>query len=190
MRQLILLSIVSAGACGIDTAEPLAPTNLVPVVGKALDRTLQSNAGLITTLDENGLPVREGAGMDPMITESRRFYDTVGAPNAEPVSVDYPDPLTGAPPGMRATAPLTFEDWKAAFNIPARNPGETLEAYRARTDVVVYYNKNELGLGRELGCAEFIDDYSDGTPRLGVACYVSNYGTAFRDIVNSLPLAI
>jgi hypothetical protein len=190
MRQLALLSLVSIGACGIDTAEPPAPTNPVPVVGKALDRTFPSNQGLLTTLDDNGFPVREGAAMDPTITESRRFYDMVGAPNAQPVSVDYPDPFTGAPPGMRATAPLTFDAWKAAFNIPARKPGETIEAYRARTDVVVYYNKNELGLGRELGCAEFDDGTSDGTPLVGVACYVSNYGTAFRDTVNSLPLAI
>jgi hypothetical protein len=56
---------------------------------------------------------------------------------------------------------------------------------------VVYYNKNELGLGRELGCAEFDDgEADDGTRLVGVACYVSNFGTAFRDPVNSLPLAI
>lgn len=191
IHRLVLLLMVSAAACGIDTAEPPAEINPVPVVGTALDITSRSNKGLITRLDRNGFPVRDGATMDANVTESRRFYDTLKAPNAQPVLVDYPDPFTGAPPGLRTTAPLTFDAWKTAFSIPARNPGETLEAYRARTDVVIYYNKNELGLGRELGCAEF-DDGEDGsgTGLVGVACYVSNYGTAFRDVVNSLPLAI
>jgi hypothetical protein len=189
--RLILFSIACAIGCGIDTAEPRTPANPIPVVGIALDRTFQANKGLVTTLDQYGFPLREGAVMDVTITEARRFYDTVKAPTLQPVLVDYPDPFTGAPAGMRTTAPLTFEAWKTAFNIPAWNRGETLDAYRARTGVVIYYNKNELGLGRELGCAEFDDGKaSDGTPLVGVACYVSNYGTAFRDVVNSLPLAI
>ncbi len=90
--------------------------------------------------------------MDPIIVEARRFYDTVNAPNAVDVDVDYPDPFTGAPPAPKKTAPLTLDAWKAAFGIPARNPGESLAAYRVRTNAIVYYNKNELGLGRELGC--------------------------------------
>ena len=153
LRQLVLLSMVSAPACGIEAAEPPASKNTVPVVGVALDQTLPSNNGLLKTLDGNGFPVRDGATMDAAILEARRFYDTIKAPYAEPVQVDYRDPFTGAPSDMRTTAPLTLDAWKAAFNIPVRNPGETLEAYRARTNVVVYYNKNELGLGRELGCA-------------------------------------
>ncbi|MEO7731790.1 MAG: hypothetical protein ABIY55_12510 [Kofleriaceae bacterium] len=177
-------------ACGIDTAQDPAPDR-IPVVGTTLDRAFQSNPGPVTMLDLNGFAVRDGAAMGPTIVESRRFYDTVKAPNAQPVLVDYPDPFTGAPPGLQTTAPLTLDAWKTAFNIPARNPGETLEAYRARAGVVIYYNKNELGLGRELGCAEFDDgEARDGARQVGVACYVSNYGTAFRDVVNSLPLAI
>ena len=188
--RLILLSLVGVVACGIDTAPPAQPDR-VPVVGTALGRIFQSNNGLVTMLDEHGFPIRDGAAADPAIVESRRFYDTVKAPSAEPVLVDYPDPFTGAPPSVQTTAPLTLDAWKTAFNIPSRSPGETLEAYRARADIVVYYNKNELGLGRELGCAEFDDgEASDGARQVGVACYVSNYGTAFRDILNSLPLAI
>jgi hypothetical protein len=191
LRGIVLLSMVSTAACGIDTAEPVAPKNTVPVVGVALDETFPSNDGLLKMLDGNGFPVRDGAVMDAAILEARRFYDTIKEPYAEPVLVDYRDPFTSAPSDMRATAPLTLDAWKAAFNIPARNPGETLEAYRARTSVVVYYNKNELGIGRELGCAEFDDgEATDGSRLVGVACYVSNFGTAFRDEVNSLPLAI
>jgi hypothetical protein len=190
-----LAACASLGAvnCGIDTTEdkPDPSSNAVPVIGIALDRSFQLNKGLVTMLDANGFPVREGTVMDETVKESRRFYDTLKAPNSQPVMVDYPDPFTGAPPGMKLTAPLTFEEWKRAFNIPPRNPGESLEAYRVRADVVVYYNKNELGLGRELGCAEFDDGKApDGTQLRGVACYVTNYGTAFRDIVNSLPLAV
>ena len=175
--------------CGIDT--PDEATNTVPVIDVALDRSFQLNKGLVGNLESHGWPTREGNMMDPTVVESRRFYDTLQAPNAVPVEVDYPDPFTGMPSGPRVTAPLTFEAWKTAFNIPPRMEGESLEAYRARTDVVIYYNKNELGLGRELGCSEFDDGTAeDGTQLTGVACYVTNYGTAFRDVVNSLPIAV
>lgn len=186
-----LSAICSVGTlgCGIDRAE--APSYQVPVIGAALDRGYQPNQGLVTGLASHGWPAREGAAMDPVIVEARRFYDTLQEPNATPHEVDYPDPFTGAPPAPRKTAPLTLAAWKQAFNIPARLPDETLAAYRVRAGAVVYYNKNELGLGRELGCAEFPDGTApDGTPLTGVACYVSNYGTAFRDLVNSLPLAV
>jgi len=191
--SFIALSIVGslAAGCGIDTAaEPV--TDAVPVVGVALDRSFPLNGGLVTNLESHGWPNRDHAmAMDPTVVEARRFYDTLQAPYAQPEQVDYPDPFTGLPSGPRATAPMTFEGWKTAFNIPPREPGESLEAYRARADVVVYYNKNELGLGRELGCAEFDDGVAgDGTQLTGVACYVTNYGTAFRDLVNSLPIAV
>src|SRR5262249_10648923 len=115
LRQLVLLSsMVSTTACKLDMAEqqkqqqqqqkqqqraqvPAAPKNTVPVVGVALDQSEPSNNGLLKTLDGNGSPVRDGAAMDPAILEARRFYDTLKAPNAQPVLVDYPDPFTGAP---------------------------------------------------------------------------------------------
>jgi hypothetical protein len=189
-RALISLSILGAASCGIDLSEKPSPTK-VPVIDRALDRTFVLNKGLVANLDPNGFPVRAGLDMDPTVVESRRFYDTLGAPGGRTFMTDYPDPTTGAPPSLRSTTPMTFEQWKTTYNIPPRMTGETTEAYRARTDVVIYYNKNELGLGRELGCAEF-DDGKDasGNPLIGVACYVTNYGTAFRDVVNSLPLAI
>ena len=67
----------------------------------------------------------------------------------------------------------TFEKWKNFYGFPKRLPAETLAAYRARAKVVVYYNRTELGLGRELACASNIN---------GTACYVSNYGDAFNSI--------
>lgn len=109
----------------------------------------------------------DGPNVDPQIEETHRFYDAIGI------------------------APPTFEDWKLAFGFSPRMEGETLEAYRARTHTVVYYNKSELGLGRELGCAEFVDGVDDlGNAIMGVACFVTNYGGAFRDTHNSLRDAI
>src|SRR5262245_40530542 len=81
--------------CGTGEADT---TSLVPVIGTALDRSYQTNHGLVTVLDAQGWPAREGDIMDPVITEARRFYDTLQAPNATPEAVDYPDPFTGAPP--------------------------------------------------------------------------------------------
>jgi hypothetical protein len=185
-----LSELADAGG-GTDATGESDATNTVPIIGIALDRSYQTNKGLVGNLESHGWPIREGSMTDPTVVESRRFYDTLKAPNAQPVMTDYPDPFTGAPPSQKTTAPLTFNEWKRVFNIPVQRLGETLEAYRARTDVVIYYNKNELGLGRELGCAEFDDGTaSDGTPLVGVACYVTNYGTAFGDVVNSLPRAV
>jgi hypothetical protein len=172
VRAVIALSIMATVGCGIDTAEKPSDDQ-VPVLDVALNKSYQPNKGLVLNLDEHGWPVRDGASMDTVILEARTFYDTLGSP------------------GVTATAPMTFADWKTTFHIPARMAGESLEVYRQRADVVVYYNKNELGLGRELGCAEFPDGFdATGHPLTGVACYVTNYGTAFRDVVNSLPLAV
>jgi hypothetical protein len=189
-RALISLSILGAASCGIEGAQAVSPTK-VPVLEKALDRTYEPHNGLVVGLDGVGFPLRAGAAMDLTVRESRKFYDTLGSPNGQMFQTDYPDPFTNQPPGLKSTAPLTFDDWKRTFNIPERLAGESLETYRARADVVIYYNKNELGLGRELGCAEFDDgEDANGNRLTGVACYVTNYGTAFRDIVNSLPLAV
>jgi hypothetical protein len=191
----IVLSIagaLSGQGCGIDRAEPSPKpdANPIPVVPTALQRSYTLNQGLVMGLGDHGWPLRDGPTMDPVILEARRFYDTLQYPHAEEQIVDYPDPFTGAAPAPKKTAPLTLDAWKSAFNIPARMPGESLADYRVRTNVVVYYNKNELGLGRELGCALF-DDGTDasGKQLTGVGCYVTNYGTAFRDTTNSLRIA-
>ena len=129
--------------------------------------------------------------MDPLIVEARRFYDVNKYPRAEEQRVDYPDPFTGGPPGMRRTAPLTFESWKVAFAFPPRRQGQSLESYRELAGVVTYYNRNELGLGRELACASFVDGTDpNGRPVMGLACYVTNYGSMFRDEVHSLQEAV
>jgi hypothetical protein len=190
-RALIALSILPVAGCGIDLPQQRPAPEGVPIINVALNRIYAQNNGLVTNLDPTGSPIREGNSMDETVKEARRFYDVLGAPNARPVMVDYPDPDTGAPPSLKITAPLTFTEWKRVFNIPPQNPGESLADYRRRADVVIYYNKNELGLGRELGCAEFDDGRAtDGTPLVGVACYVTNYGTAFRDQINSLEISV
>jgi len=149
------------------------------------------NNGLVTGMGAvSWSPPGQQLGLDPVIIEARRFYDTVQYPNAVPVMVDYPDPFTGAPPGLKQTAPLNLAAWKAAFGIPAQDPSESLADYRVRTGAVVYYNQNELGLGRELGCGTFNDGVdASGTRLTGIACFVTNYGTAFRDTYNSLRFA-
>jgi hypothetical protein len=153
-----------------------------PVINKALNRTFGFNDGLLRNLGVKGTPIIDGETMDPAILESRRFYDTVTATRPIAGNVGL-----GAP---TSTAPMSLEEWKRAFSFPPRQAGEELEAYRQRAGIAIYYNKNELGLGRELGCSEF-DDGTDaaGNKLTGVACYVSNFGVAFRDVNNSLLLA-
>ena len=186
---LPIAASLSASGCGTDTAAPLNPIPIVPI---ALDRGYPANGGLVMNLDDlRGWPIETSVGMDPIIKEGRRFYDTLNSPTAEAVPLPYPNPFTNDPDGTpytAKTAPLTLNAWKQTFNIPVQAPDEPLAAYRDRIQSIVYYNKNELGLGRELGCAEFDDGLATG-PK-GVACFVTNYGTAFRDSNNSLRLAV
>lgn len=69
----------------------------------------------------------------------------------------------------------TFDSWKNYYGFPKRLPGESQDAYRKRANVVVYYNRTELGLGRELGCVNGSN---------GIACYVSNYGDHFDSMAD------
>lgn len=178
------------------TPAPIDPARLaavVPVPAGFLDRKWSQDHGLLTHLTADGQPVRFGPDTDPRIIEARRFYDTLKTPQRNAVVVDYPDPFTGAVGGARETAPMTLDEWKRTFDFPLwqRDEGESLVSYRERAGIVVYYNKHELGLGRELGCSEFTDGFAaDGTELKGVACYVTNYGTAFSDKHNSLTAAI
>jgi hypothetical protein len=193
------LLVLAASGCretdNVPGEEMRAPSKdlsaAVPVPGRHLDRARSEDGGLFTMLGPDGLPVRRGPAPDPLVLEALRFYDTLGSPGLAPQSLDYPDPITGAPPGPRPSAPLTFAAWKSTFGFPPQEPGESLEAYRRRLGIAVYYNRNELGLGRELGCAEFLDGQDEfGQPRNGVACFVSNYGAHFRDENPSLTLAL
>jgi hypothetical protein len=174
--SICLLMSCTNGAIDPNSAIDPAP----PVINKALNRTFNFNDGLLRGLGDRGYPVTDGSTMDPAILESRRFYDTV---TAEP---------TARGPNLRLppTAPMSLDDWKRTFAFPPREPGEEIETYRSRAGIAIYYNKNELGLGRELGCSQF-DDGRDaaGNALTGIACYVSNFGLAFRDVNNSLALA-
>ena len=125
------------------------------------------------------------------MTETLRFYDTVQTPFPSAVPVDYPDPFTGANTLVRMTAPMTLESWKGTFGFSPREASESLQSYRDRTGIAIYYNRNELGLGRELGCSRFVDGTSaSGEAILGTACFVTNYGAGFRLGEASLQAAI
>lgn len=87
-------------------------------------------------------------------------------------------------------APTTFEAWKERFGFPSRTSDESLESWRRRAGVYVYYNLNELGLGRELGCAEFADHDDEGAPATGTACFVTNYGATFDNLQESFADAV
>jgi hypothetical protein len=170
-----LAAVIAAsvsGGLGCDTADgggPPATPSLeasAPVPAALLNVTYRERGGL--------LRATSGADADPLVAEAKRYYAEIGAP--------------GLPAGE---SPATFDSWKTAFGFPVRGADESLAEYRARTNVVVYYNSNELGLGRELGCVEFADGAdAAGTPLTGVACYVTNYGAVFGDAVGSTRLAI
>jgi hypothetical protein len=174
----VAVALYSQLACMQGTLDPSSEADpRPPVVNKALNRTFPLNEGLLRNLSPHGAPVIDGETMEPAILESRLFYDTVMGPRPPADST-------------RSTAPMTLDDWKHTFAFPSREPGEALDDYRQRAGIVIYYNKNELGLGRELGCSEFEDGRdAAGKPMTGIACYVSNYGVAFRDVNNSLALA-
>jgi hypothetical protein len=79
--------------------------------------------------------------------------------------------------------PQDLRSWKLTFGFAARQADETLSAWRARTHVAVYYNVNELGLGREMACAAFTTA-AHGLD--GQACWVTNYGQNFNDEANAI----
>src|SRR5262245_1771841 len=75
----------------------------------------------------------------------------------------------------------TLQAFKDYYNIPRPRVGESVAdpAYRRRAHIVIYYNPNELGLGRELGCGE----RNVGDPdHYAVGCYVTNYGDSFASM--------
>jgi hypothetical protein len=171
-----------AGCPGSPATQPGSPdasdhddqASRVPLPTAYLHRKWRPFGGLMSRLDERGQPIRSGPGADPLVLEARRFYDTVGA----------------SLPG--ATAPMSLDLWKETFGFPLwrRDEGEPLDEYRRRIGAVVYYNKHELGLGRELACRTFPDGVdAAGVVQEGVACFVTNYGAAFSDAHNSLRAA-
>jgi len=98
--------------------------------------------------------------------------------------------------GLPGGIPRTLDAFKTAFSIGRRGispgpSGESLEDYRRRINAAVYYNVNELGLGREMACAP--DGFVDTNGELGQACFVTNYGGgngAFYDEESAVAAAI
>src|SRR5262249_38259405 len=147
---------------------------IIPLSPSYLDMKYTASGGLLAAQPPSGYPALTDPNVDPAVIETRLFYDTVKAP------------------GGLATAPPSFDQWKQVFGFPAPLEGASVTAWRARAGVVVYYNQNELGLGRELACTTFDDDSgtpgvsSTGSPTQGIACFVTNYGASFSDLHNSL----
>lgn len=200
-RVILIIATALAGAvplaCG-ETKLPLpSPTEIAvppgppPVLTSMLNAVNGRNSGLLTGVGSDGAPATSLPAADPTMTETLRFYDTVQTPFPSPVPVDYPDPFTGANTTVRMTAPMTLDAWKGTFGFSPREVNESLQSYRDRVGIAIYYNRNELGLGRELGCSRFVDGTNaSGEAILGIACFVTNYGAGFRLGQASLQAAI
>jgi len=185
----LLGPLFAAGACqrlsggpapdsrALAASEPVATP--VPVANSVLDQIHTANRGLLKGMRPDGLPITDGPGVDPLIEEARRYYDTIGIPS-----------IVGQPPRTATGAPQTLAEWKQALGFPAQLAGEDRAAFRKRTGVVVYYNRTELALGRELGCVRFNEITAAGKAMPGVACYVVNYGHGFGEVKASMQLAV
>lgn len=142
----------------------------VPLPGKYLDHTgvLPATHGLFPeeNLGSDGKPLLTGSSSHPLIEEARAYGRTLAS---------YAALIPGVGAGDTPN-PLTLDAWKHLYKLPVQQAGEALDSFRRNNNVVVYYNKNELGLGRELGCSAFLDRGAWGS-----ACYVTNYGFRFND---------
>ena len=74
------------------------------------------------------------------------------------------DPNTGAPTGPRKS----LDDWKNAVGFNAKVSVATARA--------VYFNKNDLGFGRDANCV--LREVGIHPAITTVACYISNYSDA------------
>ena len=147
----------------------------------------------------DGLATLAPTGSTPTPSTSSSFGDWEARYNYYPASQQLAcDPATyNSATGCTGVNPqgynlTTRSAWLARFGFVQRKSGETLDAYRRRAHVAVYYNENELGLGRELGCTTFVDRDSAGNPIAtpGLACYISNYGEAYSDFRDAMSDAI
>jgi len=190
---LATAAALAAGCAGANDGGdvPVVSVDSAPPVRSELDAVYRLNGGLLVDIGPDGSPITSGPMVDPAIIEAQRFYDTLGTPFPQPVAVAYADPFTGESTPMRVTAPMTLDDWMSTFEMSAPLPNEDLQAFRDRVGIAVYYNRNELGLGRELGCSRFVDGYdAAGEPIMGVACFVTNHGPGFRQENASLKAAM
>jgi hypothetical protein len=169
--------IVEGQAVPTDPPPPVL-SGQVPLPGRYLDHS--PNLDLVNgvfppeNLGGDGKPFRAGTLEHPLIREARIYARTIAEHAASLPSLGSGE----------LTNPATLDAWKHLYKIPVRQPSEPLAGYRRANNVVVYYNKNELGLGRELGCGTFDDGNGWGT-----ACYVTNYGFRFNDRQGSMKAA-
>jgi hypothetical protein len=181
------LALLLAAACD-------RPAELLPA---AAEDPLMTQAAALQGL-ENFSP-KPGAYLN-----SNLFFNGLG--NGVPAYYDLISRglKNGSLTGEAATR--TFDLWKKTFLFLPRETGQTsctsnsgcitglgcdttkqkckpesLQQWRDRTGVIVYYNLNELGLGRELACSAFPEKTASGTIETGYACFVTNYGAFFQD---------
>ena len=148
---------------------------------------------------DNGYPrkigVRGWKGLDVVLVEPSHVGEWLS--RKQPNHIGNPDERTGfgdenslgySPSTYytNITAPSTFAEWKHLYGFDAftvisgghtiPNPfgsGEILAPLFIQNNNLVntkYFNKLDLGIGRDMHCSRF------GTDDKGVACYVSNYG--------------
>jgi hypothetical protein len=82
----------------------------------------------------------------------------------------------------------TLSQWLNKFGISEQPTDGTLDTFRQSNAVAVYYNVEELGLGRALGCNWYWDTAAPLTSgRWGFACFVTNYGETMNDQNGPVP---
>ena len=131
--------------------------------------------------------------MDPLILEARRFYDVVKIPRMADAAGELSRSLHGRDDAHAADGAAELRHLEDGVRLLAcGSRANRWIDYRQRTGVVTYYNKNELGLGRELCLRRVRRRHRPQRDRRSraVACYVTNYGSVFRDQVNSLAEAV
>jgi len=175
-----------------------AATNWDTVVTPVAPRYLSLRTGP-PFADGNGLATVAPAGLVPTPSTSSDFGDWEARYNYYPATRLLPcDGGTfNSAAGCDGVNPQghdlsTLTAWQARFGFPPRQSGESLADYRKRNRIAIYYNENELGLGRELGCSTFTDYDNQGKPIAtpGLACFVTNYGEAINDRKGALEDAV
>ncbi len=173
-RRLALLALGAAAGCGAapEDAAIASATTRRPMADGYLNQKWAEGTqqGILTPRGADGRP-------DPSafaLAETARYYGALGRPGA---------------PGE--SAPATLSAWKETFGFGRRDPRESVQAYRDREGVAVFYNSHELGLGHELGCRSFVDGQDErGQLAYGQACYLGNYGFVWQGGADSLDAAV
>jgi hypothetical protein len=196
---VVTASLATLDGCGVQ------PSSQQPkYTGETYDGPMAPAAGQFLYMgphgarqyDENGGPLSDDRGVvlgadcaaamttNPGVTDTLPNQSLCGNVTAEAARY-YATAVANL--GNQAAPDIsTFAKWKALFGFSPRGSNETLQEWRDRTDVIIYYNENGLGLGRELGCSPFTDTNN----QTGYACFVTNYGQSFGDLVDALTDAV